>query len=139
MPEFVRLGVNYRVALHNTLDEIQQTSLELVKPIAQKYRLTLRGFEGEDLEHVETEPAGSWPNPPDSLQPLYDVDYNGTLILSSTQRTLAAPITPTDGPVWDIFSGTIQHTFAFDDGTVVPVGEMMGGNTDTRHYQGKSS
>ena len=127
MPEVVRLGVNYRVALHNTLTEIKETSLKHIKPIADKYGLALQAFKSEPL-------GGSVPG----LEPLYDVDYNGTLILSSTQRTLAAPISPTDGPIWDLFSGTIQHTFAFDNGTVVPVGEMMGGNTDTRHYLGKT-
>ena len=127
MPEVVRLGVNYRVALHNTLAEVQETSLKHVKPIAKKYGLTLQAFQGEDTEAYVV----------GGVRPQYEVDYNGTLILSSTQRTFAAPISPTDGPVWDLFSGTIQHTFAFENGTVVPVGEMMGGNTDTRHYLGK--
>ena len=132
MPELVKLGVNYRVALHNSLDEIQETSVKHIRPIVDKYGLTLRAFEDENLEHV--------PGPADENRgavPLYEVDYNGTLVLRSTQRTLAAPISPTHGPVWDLFSGTIQHTFAFENGTVVPVGEIMGGNTDTRHYQGK--
>ncbi len=133
MPEVIRLGVNYRVAPHNSIAEIQQTSAALVKPIAKKYGLTLKTFEGE--------------GGPDDLvacddgveaKPLYEVNYNGTLVLSSTQRTSVAPVSPTSGPVWDLFSGTIQHTFAFPGGTVVPVGELMTGNTDTRHYLGKA-
>jgi len=124
------------VALHNSLAEIQETSIRHTRPIAEKYGLTLRAFEKEKTEQVSGSAWGDGQRPP---FPQYDVDYNGTLILTSTQRTFAAPISPTDGPVWDLFSGTIQHTFTFDNGTVVPVGEIMGGNTDTRHYQGEST
>src|SRR4051812_38473424 len=104
MPEVVTLGVNYRVALHNSLQEIEDTTVELIKPIVKKYGLTLKAFEGEDLE-------GAMPRVEDGVWPAYDVDYNGTLMLSSIQRTFAAPISPMSGPVWDLFSGTIQHTF----------------------------
>lgn len=127
MPEVIRLGVNYRVAPHNSLPEIQKTSLKLIQPIVEKYGLTLQAFKGEELD-IEVAIDR------DTAEPLYDVDYNGTLVLTSTQRTLVAPVSPTSGPVWDLFSGTIQHTFAFEDGAVVPVGELMTGNTDTRHY-----
>jgi len=130
MPEVVTLGVNYRVAPHNSIPEIKRTTLDLIRPVAEKYRLTVVAFEGE-------EDPDSLPSPPDnSAEPQYEVDYNGTLVLSSSQRTPVAPVSPTTGPVWDLFSGTIQHSFAFENGTVVPVGELMTGNTDTRHYLG---
>jgi Gly-Xaa carboxypeptidase len=114
------------VALHNSLEEVKQRSVHLIKPIAKKYGLTIKAFQGDDVEFHHS---------PD-MNGHYDVDYNGTLVLSATQATNAAPLSPASGPIWDIFSGTIQHSLAFDKGTVVPVGELMGGNTDTRHYLG---
>src|SRR6266699_293275 len=133
MPEVVRLGVNYRVAPHNSVAEVQKKSLELVKPIAEKYGLTVKAFEGEVDEDSSVDEIGRGDG---AVAPLYEVDYNGTLVLSSTQRSQVAPISPTSGSVWDLFSGTIQPRFAFEGGTVVPVGELMTGNTDTRHYLG---
>ena len=125
MPEYVKLGVNHRIAPHNSIPEAKANALERIWPVVEKFNLTVRAFEGEDHN-------------PDSfgldLWPTYEVDYDGTLVLSSTQLTLNSPVSPTSGGVWDLFAGTIQHTFAFDGGRVVPVGELMTGNTDTRHY-----
>ncbi len=132
MPEVITLGVNYRVAPHNSISEIQRNTVHLVKPIVKKYGLTLKKvFEDEEDFSDSAVCDGE-----STVGPLYEVDYNGTLVLSSTQETSVAPISPSSGPVWDLFSGTIQHSFAFKGGVVVPVGELMTGNTDTRHYLG---
>ncbi|KAK8078857.1 Peptidase family M20/M25/M40 [Apiospora phragmitis] len=125
MPEKIRIGVNHRVAPQNSIPEVKGRILDLIKPIVKHYGLGVSAFKGED-------------NNPDDLlgefAPAYDVDYNGTLTLSSTQPSQVAPVSPSSGDIWDVFSGTIQHSFAFEDGKVVPVGELMTGNTDTRHY-----
>lgn len=120
MPETVKLGVNYRVAPHNTADEVKKKVVSLAKPIAAKYGVAIEAYKGESAF--------------EEFHPTYDVDYNGTLTITAKQGTDNAPVSPTSGAVWDIFSGTIQHTFAFPGGTVVPVGELMTGNTDTRYY-----
>lgn len=129
MPEKIRIGVNHRVAPHNSIPEIKGKILGLLKPIAEKYGINVVPFAGE-------------PENPESLadefKTAYEVDYNATLTLTSSQRTKVAPVSPTSGGIWDVFSGTIQHSFAFADGTVVPTGELMTGNTDTRHYLSKS-
>ncbi|OTB02526.1 hypothetical protein M426DRAFT_322621 [Hypoxylon sp. CI-4A] len=125
MPEYVKLGVNHRIAPQDSISAVKANILKQIKPIVKKFGLSVSAFKGEDhnpefdLEDVE---------------PMYETDYNGTLVLTSSQATLVAPVSPTSGPIWDIFSGTIQHSFAFDGGKVVPVGELMTGNTDTRHY-----
>lgn len=124
MPEKIQLGVNYRVAPHNTADEIKKKVVSLAKPIAEKYGVAIEAYKGEAAFEEFT--------------PAYDVDYNGTLTITAKQGTSNAPISPTSGAVWDVFSGTIQHTFAFPGGTVVPVGELMTGNTDTRYYLSES-
>lgn len=134
MPEYIRLGVNHRVAPHNSIPEAKANILKQIKSFAQKYGLTVKAFEGED-HNPEDLGLLLLGGGDDAVEPMYDVDYNGTLVLSSTQVTLNAPVSPTEGPIWDLFSGTIQHSFAFDGGKVVPVGELMTGNTDTRHYQ----
>lgn len=142
MPEKITLGVNYRVAPQDTIGKIMHNIVNYIEPIVKKYGLKIKAFEAD-------EEYASYAKKSEGLQsiveqvgiaPLYDVDYNGTLVLSATQKTQPAPISPSyDDAVWDVFSGTIQHSFAFDGGKVVPVGELMTGNTDTRHYLGKLS
>ncbi|KAK1586107.1 peptidase family M20/M25/M40 [Colletotrichum navitas] len=125
MPEKIRVGVNYRVAPQNSILEIQHNVVGHVSRIAEKYGIAVKAFEGDnDYEEYAKRHAKEFGS----------VDYNGTLYLSRTQATQPAPISPTNGPVWHLFSGTLQSTFAFDGGRVVPVGELMTGNTDTRHY-----
>ncbi|KAI2616490.1 carboxypeptidase S [Hypoxylon sp. NC1633] len=130
MPEYIKIGVNHRIAPQDSISAVKANILKQIKPIVNKFGLSVSAFKGEehnpDIELDE--------EIPDSLGLMYEVDYNGTLVLTSSQPTLVAPISPTSGPIWDIFSGTIQHSFAFEDGKVVPVGELMTGNTDTRHY-----
>ncbi|PSR84052.1 peptidase family M20/M25/M40 [Coniella lustricola] len=140
MPEVITLGVNYRVAQQNTNVEVMHDVVKHITPVANKYGVKIKAFEGEEdyaqyvtaKGNVNSENG----NGGDGLtSPLYDVDYNATLILTATASTQVAPTSPShDDAVWDVFSGTIQHTFAFDGGKVVPVGELMTGNTDTRHY-----
>lgn len=138
MPELIKLGVNYRVAPQDNVGDIMHNVVKHVKPIVEKYGLKVKAFENDDeyLSVVDKTSEGSRVME-DEVQPLYDVDYNGTLVLTATQKTRPAPVSPSKGGVWDVFSGTIQHSFAFDGGKVVPVGELMTGNTDTRHYLGE--
>ncbi|KAI1482458.1 hypothetical protein K445DRAFT_313402 [Daldinia sp. EC12] len=124
MPEYIKIGVNHRIAPQDSISAVKANILKQIKPIVKKFGLTVSAFKGE--EH----------NPDIELDvnPTYEVEYNGTLVLTSSQPTLVTPISPTSGPIWDVFSGTIQHSFAFEGGKVIPVGELMTGNTDTRHY-----
>lgn len=132
MPEKTSLGVNYRVAPQNSLLEVQHTAVEHIKDIASKYGLKLKAYEGDE---AYAEYAAS-KSPRGEVEARWDVDYKGTLVVEAKEGSNSTPISPASGPVWDIFSGSIQHTFAFEKGTVVPVGQIMNGNTDTRHYLG---
>ncbi|EFX01806.1 vacuolar carboxypeptidase [Grosmannia clavigera kw1407] len=134
MPEVVRLGVNYRVATHESIDAVKRKTVQLMRPIAEKYGLTLEAFKDSGFGEAEDTVDSNVVVLLDAVKPLYQVDYNGTLRLTTDQETQPAPVSPTTGPVWDLFSGTIQHTFAFEGGKVVPAGDLMNGNTDTRHY-----
>jgi Gly-Xaa carboxypeptidase len=128
MPELTKLGVNYRVAPHDSIPKIQHNVVKYIKDIVKKFDLRVVAFEGDE-EYA----AFAAENDAGALDLPVKVDYNGTLVLSIGQPSHVTPIAPTEGPVWDVFSGTIQHVFAYD-GIVVPVGEIMTGNTDTRHY-----
>lgn len=123
MPEKIRMGVNHRIAPHNTADDVRQKILSAAKPVAEKYGLTIEIYHGESVY--------------EEIKPAYEVDYNGTLTIIADQATANAPVSPTSGAVWDVFSGTIQHSFASSGTKVVPVGELMTGNTDTRYYLGE--
>ncbi|KAI0159508.1 peptidase family M20/M25/M40 [Xylariaceae sp. FL1272] len=131
MPENGVVGVNHRIAPQDSTAKVKANIMKRIKPVAKKYGLTVKDFEGKvlgpDVEFDMSFDDGT-------MRPLYDVDYNGTLILTSSQDTPIAPVSPTTGDVWEVFAGTIRHSFAFDGGEVVPVGELMTGNTDTRHY-----
>ncbi|KIL92888.1 hypothetical protein FAVG1_04069 [Fusarium avenaceum] len=120
MPEVVTLGVNYRVAPQDSLDKVQRQFVKNIDAVVQKYNLSVNAYEGDEaLADISSEKG---------------YDYDGHLKLTAIRNSVTTPVSPTTGPIWDIFSGTIQHSFAFEGGKVVPVGEIMTGNTDTRHY-----
>ncbi|KNB07536.1 hypothetical protein FOXG_08666 [Fusarium oxysporum f. sp. lycopersici 4287] len=109
MPEVVSLGVNYRVAPQDSLDKVQEQFVKNIDAVIQKYNLTLSAYE-DDAKSQNIKPG---------------FDYDGHLKLTAFRNSVTTPVSPTSGPIWDIFSGTIQHSFAFDGGKVVPVGEIM--------------
>lgn len=146
MPEKITLGVNYRVAPQDSIGKVMHNVVGYIEPIVKKYGLKIKAFEADEEyagyvgQKKTTEGLQAIQLKEDGVMPLYEVDYNGTLVLSATQKTQPAPVSPSvDDAVWDVFAGTIQHAFAFEGGKVVPVGELMTGNTDTRHYLGKFS
>ncbi|KXJ91776.1 hypothetical protein Micbo1qcDRAFT_161797 [Microdochium bolleyi] len=151
MPERVIVGVNHRIAPHDSVDVVKENILRRIRPVVRDFGITLRAFEGEHgtedlLARIATDDdsseadgygyAGAEISQRPPVDAMYEVDYNATLVLSTSQNTHVAPVSPStlDDDVWNVFAGTIRHSFAFDNGTVVPVGEIMTGNTDTRHY-----
>ncbi|PHH75893.1 hypothetical protein CDD83_4346 [Cordyceps sp. RAO-2017] len=129
MPELVTLGVNYRVAVHDSVADVQRNAARLAGAVADRYGIRLRAFEGEAGVDVGLGPeSGAGPGTRNA------VDYNGTLYIRTGKTSAPTPVTPADGPVWDAFAGVIRHTFAAPNRTVVPAAEGMTGNTDTRHY-----
>lgn len=132
MPEVITLGVNYRVAPQDSIPLVQHNVVKYISDIISKYGLKVKAFEGDkEYEDYLAE------NDHELLIKSTDdeVDYQGTLVLQAKEVTKPSPISPSTGAIWDVFAGTIRHTFAFD-GTVVPASETMTGNTDTRHYVG---
>ncbi|KAL2825491.1 hypothetical protein BDW59DRAFT_179867 [Aspergillus cavernicola] len=133
MPEVITVTVNYRVAPHEKPVQVQHRAIEVISDVVEKYGLRVEAYKGDKEYHDYI--AGLEIYRGDLKRHLNneEVDYNGTLVVDAVKGT-AAPVSPSSGAVWDIFSGTIQHTFAIDDGIVVPVADIMTGNTDTTHY-----
>jgi len=118
LPETVTAVVNYRIAPHDSIASVKRRIEELLTPIAKKHGIIVEGF-GRNRAVA-----------------------NGAqrLILSSKDDLSPSPITPTapDSQVWNLFGGTIRQVFedvtSLKKKTVVPVGDIMTGNTDTIHY-----
>ncbi|KAL4806164.1 hypothetical protein BDV18DRAFT_160233 [Aspergillus unguis] len=132
MPEVVTLAVNYRVAHHQRTVDVQHRAIQVIADVVEKYGLKVDAFKGDkEYQDYIAEVDGSIARN-DLKRDV--VDYNGTLVVSAPAKSEHAPVSPADDAVWDIFSGTIQHAFAESGKTIVPVGDIMTGNTDTRHY-----
>lgn len=139
MPEVVTLAVNHRVAHHQRPVDVQVKAIQVIGDVIKKYGLRVDAFDGDKEYHDHV--AGLHPDDTPSRSDLKrrdggDVDYNGSLVVRA-RKAEAAPISPADDPVWDVFSGTIRHTFGAEGKTVVPIGDIMTGNTDTRYYLSK--
>lgn len=82
----------------------------ILKPVAEKYNLTLHAFDGEDAA------------------------YNSISLSSKKTSLKTAPVTPTSIDVvspYAVISGTIRALYG-EDTMVAPA--LMTGNTDTRYY-----
>ena len=144
MPEVVDLAVNYRVAHHQSPLDVQHKAVQVISDVVEKYGLKVEAYKGD--KEYEDYVAGLSANEDFYRSDLKrrdididanDVDYDGTLVISAPHKAEHAPVSPVDGKVWDIFSGTIQHTYGTGGKTVVPIGDIMTGNTDTRYYLSK--
>ncbi|KAM3502403.1 hypothetical protein MY10362_004877 [Beauveria mimosiformis] len=137
LPEKITLGVNYRVTLDDGIPKVLHSIIRHIDPIVKKYNLTAHAFvDDEDYAQyaAKAEPISS---KSDKMDARYEVKTGGRLVIKTADAFQPSNVSPMHGKVWDTFSGSAQHTLKFD-GTVVPVGETMTGNTDTRHYQNLS-
>lgn len=121
LPESIQLQVNHRVALHESAQYINEHIREVLAPVVRKYDLQFEGFNTSRTEDLIPRASSS-----------------GILEAQSLQILPPAPISPTDNDVWSVFSGTVRHVFETAESgqgkTVIPVGNIMTGNTDTVHY-----
>lgn len=133
LPEKISAVVNYRVALHQTPDQLRQRAVRIISPIAEHHNLTLRMAFPGDSDTIDENDSSS-----------------RTLTLTSLGEPLVpAPISPTDplsSKVWARFAGVTRAVFESHPNPlsnpasgsakprVVVVGDIMTGNTDTRFY-----
>lgn len=120
LPETIRTVINYRIAPHDSIDIVKKHVEDVVSPIVKKHGIAVRGFDGQSNDEDET--------------------IAETLILTSKDDLSPSPISPTSltSPAWSLFSSIIRSVFEdasdMKGKTVVPVGDIMTGNTDTVHY-----
>ncbi|KAJ6445082.1 vacuolar carboxypeptidase Cps1 [Purpureocillium lavendulum] len=133
MPEVITLGVDYRVAPQDSTAKVQHNAFKFAHEVFSPYGIKIKAFEGD--ESYKKYVAEQHPSALHDIESKYEDEYNGTLTLFTKKDVSnATPVSPTKGPIWDAFAGTIRHTFAAKGKTIVPAGETMTGNTDTRHY-----
>ncbi|CCF58772.1 hypothetical protein KAFR_0F01750 [Kazachstania africana CBS 2517] len=120
LPETVSFLVNHRINLHSSIDYTVERDLNYIKQIAKKYDFGIF-YDGKFLKN-ETK--------------------NGYFDIKILKPLAPAPVSPNEGPVWDMLAGTIQDLFQnkiFDkqenntNQLYVTTG-LFSGNTDTKHY-----
>ncbi|TAQ89267.1 hypothetical protein B7494_g2394 [Chlorociboria aeruginascens] len=133
LPEFVTLGVNHRYAPQDSIGSIQDRIVSLVQDVVSKYNLRLQAFE-DDKDYAEYLANKGISSLRENASQSWEPIYNGTLVLETRKKSYITPQSPTSGAVWDVFAGTVRHTFAREASTVVAAPGGMTGNTDARHY-----
>lgn len=124
LPETITATVNYRIAPHESLHIVKRRIAKFLAPVAQKHNISFRNFPELDFDDGSSSAKTTV----------------GSLSLSSVNDLSPSPITPTSSSerAWYLFSSTIRQVFenttTLPDKTVVPVGDIMQGNTDTIHY-----
>lgn len=142
LPKKVETTVNYRIATHDSLEVVKLETTRILKPIAQKHGLALHYF-----GHKNSKPDRVFsPRAMASLTTLQFPTqgqisgFTGALFLNSSNDLSPSPVSPTnvENDVWRLFSTTIRQVFenttTLAGKTVIPVGDIMHGNTDTIHY-----
>ncbi|KAF2489060.1 Zn-dependent exopeptidase [Lophium mytilinum] len=125
LPETVMVLINHRIIPHESIEVVNQHVHDVLEPIAASYGIQIMG----PSAHVSNS---------------QNATSTGTLIFSFPRSLDLAPISPTNNQVWSVFAGTLRSVFQRPSSNsqkthdrprrVVPVGDIMTGNTDTQHY-----
>lgn len=120
LPEQVQVTVNHRIAPHESIEFVNNHMENVLIPLAKHYGMKI------------IKPGDAYTSNLTAMGEL------GTLTIDYPQSLVVAPISPTNNTVWDLFGGTLRHVFESTESangrTVVPVGDIMTGNTDTQRY-----
>ncbi|EED13753.1 vacuolar carboxypeptidase Cps1, putative [Talaromyces stipitatus ATCC 10500] len=116
LPEKINATVNYRVAIHENTDVVRARAINIITPIAKAHNLTFSAFGSGNKRSAN----------------------NNHLDISDFSLALEpAPISPTSpsDAIWARLSGVTRQFFeTLTNKTVLVVGDVMTGNTDTRFY-----
>ncbi|CAB4251848.1 similar to Saccharomyces cerevisiae YJL172W CPS1 Vacuolar carboxypeptidase yscS [Maudiozyma barnettii] len=122
LPEYVTFTINHRIEIESSVNETISHFISLAKIIASKYHYSIF-LDGKTVinEHPQKELA------PASI----DIQPIGLLEPS--------PITPAEGDLWDILTGTVQYIFEDSMGKTSASNLFMApalspGNTDSKHF-----
>lgn len=116
LPEYTSFIFNSRISTDSSVNETVEHILKRVKVIAEEFDL---GINYEDTNLKPSTPKGY---------------FNVTIDLAIE----SLPVSPSEGPVWDVFAGTLRHLyedFIFTDNETLHVTPfLMPANTDTKKY-----
>ncbi|RJE17858.1 Carboxypeptidase, partial [Aspergillus sclerotialis] len=122
LPESVQAIVNYRVAVHQSPEEIFSRAQRIISRIAKSHHLSFS---------TSLHPLNASDSPQNQIQ-------NHISMAPLVAPLSPAPISSTSlaSSTWARFAGLARTVFesVFDDKTVVVAGDIMTGNTDTRFY-----
>lgn len=118
LPERVNAIVNYRIAPHDSVDTVSKDVGKLLFEVSRRHGLAISG-----LGYAE------------------ESNGKGILRVETKDVLLPSPVTPTsvDSEVWQIFAGSVRNVFETTPSlnevkTVIPVGSIATGNSDTAHF-----
>ncbi|KAF2773202.1 putative vacuolar carboxypeptidase Cps1 [Teratosphaeria nubilosa] len=118
LPEEVNAVVNYRISPQNKVEDLFERRAEILAEVAHEHGIAVSG-----LGFNESRTA------------------DGILRLKTDQLLVPSPITPTESTndVWNLVGSTLRQVYESVDTlpgvkTVIPVGSIATGNSDTSHY-----
>ncbi|BFZ61551.1 Gly-Xaa carboxypeptidase [Saitoella coloradoensis] len=121
LPERAETIVNYRIAVHSRVSDIQDHLIEFLTPKAKSLDLEFYAF-GEKIGKRRFGRIGP---------------RAGKVTLEALNPLEPAPISSTGSRTWAVLQGTIKHVWRHPgpDGESITVApSLMTGNTDTLHY-----
>ncbi|SMN17934.1 similar to Saccharomyces cerevisiae YJL172W CPS1 Vacuolar carboxypeptidase yscS [Maudiozyma saulgeensis] len=122
LPEYVTFTINHRIEIESSVNETISHFISLAKKVASKYHYSIL-LDGKTIINVPPQqniaPATIDIHPIGSLEP--------------------SPITPAEGDLWDILTGTVQYIFEDSMGKAEEPNLFMSpalspGNTDSKHF-----
>ncbi|KAA8917764.1 hypothetical protein TRICI_000072 [Trichomonascus ciferrii] len=128
LPEKVNIQIDHRIAVEQTVTEIEKKLLNNILEIAKAYGLGVRTNGKTLLEGTDDEQYFEYTTSRDHWNP--------------------APVSPTNSAAWKQFAGTIRHVYedyggrvydifsgeSVEPDNIVVTPSLMNGNTDTRYY-----
>ncbi|KAH9825919.1 putative vacuolar carboxypeptidase Cps1 [Teratosphaeria destructans] len=118
LPEEVKAVVNYRISPQNKVDDLFERRAEILAEVAHEHGIAVSGLGFNEPRTAD-----------------------GILTLTTDQLLIPSPVTPTGSTndVWTLVGSTLRQVYQSVDTlpgveTVIPVGSIATGNSDTSHY-----
>ncbi|KAH8803585.1 carboxypeptidase yscS [Xylogone sp. PMI_703] len=113
IPELASTMVNLRLAVEDSIHQVEQHYENLIKPIAQRHEMVFEGFHSS-----------------------YDSPERRKISLFGVDALEPAPVSPVDAESFQILSGTIKNTLKppDQDDELIVTPYLMAANTDTKFF-----
>lgn len=112
LPEEAEVGINHRIVPGETVADIENHVLQIVRKVAKRHNFAVKRFDN-NIEDCQGDPS------------------KGLFTLTSKGHD-PAPVTRSDGVSWDVLSGTIKYNYRSLNPLVVP--SIMVASTDSKYF-----